>query len=259
MNKSIIVFKKEMSELRHQPGLLLSLSLVPLLLTFLPLVLVKIVGSVAIQQPMPFGKVNPLWAGMTLQEQQQTLIGTVFGSMMLLIPILVPSIIASHSIIGEKVARTLEPVLATPIRTWELLLGKCLSAMFPAVAVTWMCGGIFIAGIALVTISHRVFVAIISAGWLIVLFLCTPLMVMIAVAAMVALSSRVNDPRTAQQVSAVAIVPVLLLFFSQLAGFLVLSPLLALLVSAVLAIVAALSIQLATRIFQREIILTRWS
>jgi ABC-2 type transport system permease protein len=196
---------------------------------------------------------------MSLVEQQQTLIGQVFGSVMLLIPILVPSIIASHSIIGEKVARTLEPVLATPIRTWELLLGKCLSAMFPAIVVTWICGGIFIAGLSVVTVSWKVFAAVISPGWLIVLLLCTPFMVMIAVAAMVALSSRVNDPRTAQQVSAVAIVPMLLSFFGQLAGVLVLSPSLALLFTAVLATIAVLSIQLATRIFQREIILTRWS
>jgi ABC-2 type transport system permease protein len=261
MKKSIVIFKRELLELRHQPGLLLSISLMPLLLTLLPLLIIKLVGSfpATFQQPLPFERMNPAWIAMSTLERQQTFIGQVFAAMLLLIPIIVPSIIASHSIIGEKLARTLEPVLATPVSTWELLLGKCLAAMFPAVVITWVCGGIFITGLAWVAVSRSVLQVVISPGWLIVLFLCTPLMVMIAVAAMVALSSRVNDPRTAQQISAVAIVPVLLIFFGQLAGLLILSPLLALSFVGVLAAIAALSLHLATRIFQREIILTRWN
>ena len=42
----------------------------------------------------------------------------------LMIPALLPVIIASHSIIGEKQIKSLEPLLATPITTSELLIGK---------------------------------------------------------------------------------------------------------------------------------------
>jgi len=87
----------------------------------------------------------------------------------------------------------------------------------------------------------------------------TLLIVMIAVTAMVAISSRVNDPRTAQQISAVAVVPVLMIFLGQLAGLLILSPLLALGAAVILAVLALASISLAIRIFQREVILTRWT
>jgi ABC-2 type transport system permease protein len=78
------------------------------------------------------------------------------------------------------------------------------------------------------------------------------------VALIVVLSSRVNDPRTAQQFSAVLVVPVLALLFGQLAGVIVLGPALALGIGAVLAIVAGGAVWLATRLFQREVILTRW-
>ena len=47
---------------------------------------------------------------------------------MLAIPALVPAALASCSIVGERLQGTLEPVLATPIRREELLLGKALAA-----------------------------------------------------------------------------------------------------------------------------------
>jgi ABC-2 type transport system permease protein len=113
--------------------------------------------------------------------------------------------------------------------------------------------------LSLVTVSRAVLAAVVSPGWLIVLILCVPLIVMIAVTAMVAISSRVNDPRAAQQISAVAVVPVLSIFLGQLAGLLILSPLFALVSAVILAVLALASISLAIRIFQREVILTRWS
>jgi ABC-2 type transport system permease protein len=145
------------------------------------------------------------------------------------------------------------------VRTVELLLGKALAALIPAVALTWTCGAVFAAAIAGMVASPRVFAAIVSPAWLIVLLLCAPLLSLIAIAASVAISSRVNDPRTAQQLSGVVVVPILLIFFAQLAGVLVLSPALSLGAAAVLALVAALAIWGTTRLFQREVILTRWS
>ena len=79
---------------------------------------------------------------------------------------IVPSTIAAYSIIGEKNSHTLEPLLATPVRRWQLLAGKMLSALLPAVLVTWVSGGLFIAELAIFTdanvVSH-----VVTAGWLI--------------------------------------------------------------------------------------------
>lgn len=261
MNNSFVIFRREWLELKRQPGLLLGISLMPMLLTLLPVSITYLVRHLpeTFQQPLPFEKINPALFGMTLVERQQTFIGQTFGVMLWLIPLIVPSIIASYSIIGEKLARTLEPVLATPVTTGELLFGKCLAAGIPAVVVTWICGAIFVTGLSLVTVSRRVFIAVVSPGWLIVLIVCVPLIVMIAVTAMVAISSRVNDPRTAQQLSAVAVIPLLTIFFGQLAGLLILSPLVALVAAVILGLLALASISLAIRVFQREVILTRWT
>jgi ABC-2 type transport system permease protein len=49
-----------------------------------------------------------------------------------------PSTIAAYSIVGEKVEKTLEPLLATPTTDGEILLGKSIAAFLPPVLSTWM-------------------------------------------------------------------------------------------------------------------------
>ena len=55
-----------------------------------------------------------------------------------LIPSILPSIIASYSFVGEKIEKSLEPLLATPTTDGELLLGKSLAAFIPCIAVTYI-------------------------------------------------------------------------------------------------------------------------
>ena len=63
----------------------------------------------------------------------QAFIVTNFMAYFLLIPAMVPMAIATQSVIGEKVARSLEPQLATPLEVCELLAGKTIAAALPAV------------------------------------------------------------------------------------------------------------------------------
>jgi ABC-2 type transport system permease protein len=100
--------------------------------------------------------------------------------------------------------------------------------------------------------------AIISPGWVIILTLCTPLLALVTIALMVAISARVNDPRTAQQVSGVLVLPVVTVVVGQVSGRLVLNPSAALGITAVLLLVATLALWAATRLFGREVVLTRW-
>jgi ABC-2 type transport system permease protein len=71
-------------------------------------------------------------------------------------------------------------------------------------------------------------------------------------------SSRVNDPRVAEQLSAVVILPVLAVFFGQIAGLFILNSTLILILCLILVLVDMLMVYLAIRLFQRETILTRW-
>ena len=259
MQNSMLILRKEWLEIRQQRGLLLSIIIPFLVLALLPIVLLYVTSlSIHVNlSNMNIGK-SVATAGFSSHEMLQVLAGKEFSTFYVLLPSIIPSIIASYSIVGEKTSRTLEPLLATPVHIWELLVGKCLAALLPSVVLTWFCGICFIGAAALFSLSSDVFAAIISPAWLIIFLLWTPLLALIAVATMVAISSRVNDPRTAQQISAWVVIPFLVLFYGQLLGFVFLGITLALSVFLVLLILTVLTIWLATRIFQREVILTRW-
>jgi ABC-2 type transport system permease protein len=263
MHNITVLLHKEWLEFKQQRALLLSIIFVPLLLTLIPLIALFAIGlGPSAGNPDEFTRElmmrNPALAGMSESEAAQSVMGQAFSSMFLLMPMILPSIIAAYSIVGEKTNRTLEPLLATPIKTWELLTAKMLASLIPSLALTWLAGLVFIIGVAVAALSQRVFAAVVSPGWLTVLALCTPLLALIAIAAMVAISSRVSDPRTAQQFSAWVVVPFLAVFFGQIAGVLILSPLIAIVAAIMLAVIAGLAVWGVTALFQREVILTKW-
>jgi len=71
-------------------------------------------------------------------------------------------------------------------------------------------------------------------------------------------SSRVNDPRAAEQLGMIVILPILALILGQVAGVITMSSALALGMAAVLVIVDLALLAAAVRLFDRETILTRW-
>jgi ABC-2 type transport system permease protein len=237
----------------QQRTLLYTIFLPPLLFLVIPFIFLQKVGNGSRASSLHL----PSLQGLTLHEYSQGLIGTEFSNFYILLSMIVPSTIAAYSIIGEKSSHTLEPVLATPVRRWQLLAGKILASLLPAVLVTWVSGGLFIAELAILTdasvVSH-----VVTGGWLILFLAGTPLLGLIAVAIMTAISSRVNDTRTAQQLSIWAVVPIIGIILGELSGQFQLTVLAAIIATVVLIPLAILSTWGAAQLFQREIILTRW-
>jgi len=258
VKKALIVLDKEWLELRLQRGLLLATLFLPPAITAFAIAAFFAVGKLTATSIGSAAPLPPDFAALSQFELGQAIVGRQFSTLFLLMPIFIPSVLASYAIVGEKRERTLEPVLATPIRTWELLLGKVLAALLPALAITILSATLFVAGILALAVSDRVREIIVTPGWILAVLVDTPLLAINGVALIVVLSSRVNDPRTAQQVSAVLVVPVLALLFGQLAGVIVLGPALALGIGAILALIAVGAMWVATQLFQREVILTRW-
>jgi ABC-2 type transport system permease protein len=254
MNKVWLVLQKELRELLPQRVLLFSVS-------FLPLVLVVLAGILLASplqgKSLPPAASDPRLASLTALQVQQAYIGLQFRMILLFQSLFIPAIIASYSIVGEKNNRTLEPLLAAPVRTWQLLLAKALAALLPAVAVTWLSSLIFsleVAGQA----GPAVLTLVVTPGWLVAVFLSVPVLVMTPIALAVMVSSRVNDPRAASQLSSLLFV-VLLIVFELSGSLLVLSVPFTLTLTAAFAILGVFLLWGATRIFQREVILTRWS
>src|SRR5574338_688738 len=82
-------------------------------------------------------------------------------------PLIIPINIAAYSIVGEKTTRSLEPLLATPITTAELLIGKTLAAAIPAIVATYGAFAVFAAGSWILVRNKLLLGALLDARWLI--------------------------------------------------------------------------------------------
>jgi len=180
-----------------------------------------------------------------------------FAVMLVLIPVTSSMSLAAYSVVGEKQARTLEPLLVTPITTFELLGAKVLGAFLPSIALTAVS---YIVYVLITVIFARPGVAgiLLGARSIATVFVLGPLAALAALQMAVCVSSRVNDARTAQQIGVLVILPIPGLLVGQLLGALTLSvPVIASIALGLLAINAGL-IWLAIALFDRETILTRW-
>jgi ABC-2 type transport system permease protein len=181
-----------------------------------------------------------------------------FLVLFMMMPLIIPIAIAAYSVVGEKATRSLEPLLATPITTEELLTGKSLAAAIPAILAAWIGFTIFVILAPLVGARPVVLANLLSPVWLLAILVAGPLMAILAVNFALIVSSRVNDPRVAEQISAVIIVPLLAIVFGQIAGVIVLNARFMLIAVGLLALADAGLIYLGARLFQRETILTKW-
>jgi ABC-2 type transport system permease protein len=239
--------------------LMSTILLPPILLTVAPVALAGAVGDRAlppelVQQVLAQ---RPEWASLTPGELAGAFAVQQFLVFFLLMPAYIPLSIATFSIIGEKQARSLEPVLAAPIRTSELLAGKAIAALVPGVLAGWATYVIFVI-LASVVYGPALFGVVTDPSWLAGVFLLGPAVGLSSVVAGVIVSARVNDPRVAQQIGGVVIVPVIGLVLLQATGTLLVGPAGYVLLSAAVLAIAAVGLRVGVRLFDREAILTRW-
>jgi ABC-2 type transport system permease protein len=175
----------------------------------------------------------------------------------MILPVAIPVSIAAYSVVGEKTARSLEPLLATPITTLELLLGKALAAVTPAVTATWLGYAIYVVGVRLL-VNDVVFSYMLQPLWFIAIGVVSPLLALMAVSFGLMVSSRVSDPRVAEQVSAVVILPLVLFIVGQSVGLILIDQRTIILMAIVVALIDIILIYFTVKLFQRETILTRW-
>jgi len=151
--------------------------------------------------------VQPFVAVFTLDPAASTPLSHEHVLLYLLgIPALVPAFVAAYSVVGERQQGTLEPVLTTPIRREELLLGKALAALLPSLAVAYVVYGLFLACVQLFA-APVVASALIRPPDLLAQLFFTPLLAGWSIWVAILISTRSNDIRVAQQFAMLASLP----------------------------------------------------
>jgi ABC-2 type transport system permease protein len=199
----------------------------------------------------------PNLAQLPSQEQLLVLLLSQFNFFLLLIPTMIAISVATFSIVDEKLSGSLEALLATPVKTSELLLGKALAGAIPAIVITWLSGGVFLLVVSGLGWGH-LSGFVVTAGWFLTLFLLTPAVAILSFMLGVTGSSRAKDARSAQNTSLIIIFPVLAIIGVQITGILWFTPSLILVLALVVGIADFISLRAAVRLFRRESIVVQW-
>jgi len=264
MKKIWILVRKEWAEVFRNKLVLFTTAFLPLVFAVLPLIFLYVMGSSALgledltnmsDIPPEFTK---MCGGLTGTGCMQYYLVSQFMLLFMLVPMIVPITFASYSIVGEKSTRTLEPLLATPITTVELLAGKALAATIPGVVATWLAFILYAVGAYFLAVEPAVIGKILEPLWLMAIIVVGPLVAIFGVSLAVMISSRATDPRIAEQVSAVFVLPMVGLFVAQSLGLIFVNEQIILWMAVILLVLDLGMLAFATQLFQRETILTRW-
>ena len=266
MTRVMAVLAKELADLRRNPGVFVPAALtgfMSLLLPFFVAVFIpaftgeRLSDSSDFQIAIEMYRSQPGAAALDPEGAIQAWIFQQFLVLMVLTPVAGAMSVAAYSVIGEKQARTLEPLLATPITTFELLAAKVLGALLPAVALTCACFLAYVIGVAAVA-QPGVFWILLAPRSVATLFVLGPLAALAALQLAVCVSSRVNDARSAQQIGALVVLPIGGLLVAQLFGAIQLRMPFVVGLAVALVAINALLMAAAISLFDRESILTRW-
>jgi ABC-2 type transport system permease protein len=181
-----------------------------------------------------------------------------FSFFFIVIAALIPTAISSYSIVGEKIEKSLEPLLATPATDDEILLGKSIASFVPAMLAVYIGAAIFMTLTDIATSNKLGYLYYPNLTLALILLVLTPLVVLFSVEVNVLVSSRVNDVRTASQLGGLIVLP--------FAGVYVLSEIRLIsidtttlgIISAILLALDVVLFYLSRATFQREGILTKW-
>ncbi len=236
-------------------------------MTLLPPVVILAAGIIAVAaaaaNPPSERDVQALYAaapavqGLDPTEAVQGFIATYFLILFMLIPTVVPLTMAIYSVIGEKSARTLEPLLAAPVGVGELLFAKSLASTIPSVIVTWVAYAIYLISVQSLG-SHAAVNAVTAPRWILAIVVMVPLLTLLSVNLGILISTRVNDVRVAQQIGGLVVVPVVGLGIAQVTGRVVIDNQAFIQFALILIAIDVAVFVLAKLAFQRENILSRW-
>ncbi len=178
------IFRKELREYRRNTSIVWTMAVIPVIFILAPLIEVLALPATAS-------------ASLLSGDPLAILLG---------IPALVPGTVAAYSIVGERQQGTLEPVLTTPIRRDEVLLGKALAVLVPSLVISLVVYAFFLGCVELFA-QPAVASAVLNGPDILAQLLFTPLLAAWSIWVGIAVSSRSSDLRVAQQVSALANLP----------------------------------------------------
>jgi ABC-type Na+ efflux pump permease subunit len=239
-----IVAQKDLKSVRKKKSILYGIVFFPFLLALL---------FPAVMAYVPIGPSTPA-------EQIDTL-GNLFNAFSFFFVIaagVIPTGIASYSIVGEKIEKSLEPLLATPTTDDEILFGKSIATFLPPTVAIYLSSIVYMGLMDFVTNTRLGFIYYPNWDIAIILFLVIPAAEILSIELSVIISARVNDVRSANQLSGLMFIPFMIIYLAGEIQLITLNSTTLIVIAGLLALVDIGLFKLSTATFRREEILTKW-
>jgi ABC-type transport system involved in multi-copper enzyme maturation permease subunit len=172
----------------------------------------------------------------------------------LLIPGLIPTVIASDSFAGEKERKTMESLILLPLSKSELIIGKVLTSFVPSIIINFICFGIngFVVNMLLLPFLEGNILIFLDSSFLLIVCLMSPILAFLNILISTIISSRSRSLKNAQSINGALVVPILSFLFIQMFNPTFLSPISIIIISLILGGVSLLFIDLGNRLLDIE-------
>jgi ABC-2 type transport system permease protein len=239
LSKAWLVASRDFKTIRRQKNILYSIIVFPILISVLFPIILEYVGQRGLAANLP----NLL---------------NSFSFFIVIGAAYIPLGIASYSIVGEKIEKSLEPLLATPLTDGEILLGKAIAAVLPALVAMYAGAAVFMVGVDAATFGELCYNYFPNWTFGVLLLILVPVAVIMSVLYSIIVSSRVNDVRSANGYGIFIFFPFLAIYFASEIGIISLDIDGLLIIAGILSAIDIALYFLGTAAFQREEILTKW-
>ncbi len=237
-----IIAKKELYLIRHRRILILSFFMLPL--------------AVAIPVPTLIYFISSIYS---VPSSQFVSLLIALQFLFVDVAFIIPLITATYSIAGEKVEQTLEPLLATPARDSEILLGKDIGTMIPTVVSVFAGAAIYAILSDVVTYGQLKFLVFPNASFWVSILMVAPLSSYLITRVSILLSARSKSVQSAQAYGRVMAIAFLSPIWLNFLGIFSVTNVVDLLIMSALLFAACLAAYFrSAKVYNREEILTRW-
>lgn len=257
-----LLMKKDWKGTIMKKEILLPMILLPVLFTILlpiGMLMAVIIDPESITSD--FGDIEPLLELMNINPAYNPvlkysifMIQIMILPMFLMIPAIIPVMIASDSFAGEKERKTMENLALLPISKIELIFGKVLTAFIPSLVITFACFAGMGAIVNLMILEYLEGTLLIfgDISFLLVVFLMSPLLAFLNILIGTIISSRVKDLKSAQSVGGSLISPAIIILFVQLFNPTFLTPIPIIVISGIIGGLCLLFVDVANRLLDIE-------
>ena len=142
----------------------------------------------------------------------------------ILTPIMVSSVMAASSFVGEKEKRTLETLLYSPISLKKIFQSKILAALSLSMIVSFLSFLVLVLTVQLELMlftNHHITLNLIT--WFIILFLLSPSLSLLSITLIVSGSAKAETVEESQQRAAFLVLPIILLLVGQFTGIILIN------------------------------------